>query len=79
MGAHNGFSRAAVAETFDLLSPGHECPLLQRTFHHSPHKVSAQLPIRGPLLIADIGCCTGILTDRTARKRQPKRIHSADP
>jgi predicted TPR repeat methyltransferase len=60
---------------FDSLATAYDNSLLLNAFHRLPHQeVIAQLRTRKCRRIADIGCGTGIFTDRIAHELYPEAI-----
>ncbi|GAB7146102.1 class I SAM-dependent methyltransferase [Mycobacterium riyadhense] len=68
-----------VTRLWSLLSPAYNLPLLQHWVYRPPHdEVIAQLRDHKSSRIADIGCGTGILSDRIGQELQPEAIYGVD-
>lgn len=69
----------AVTRLWGVLAPAYDLPVLQRWVYRPPHdEVIARLRAHRARKIADIGCGTGVLSDRIARELQPDEIYGVD-
>jgi len=69
----------AVTRTWSFLAPAYDQPLLQQWVYRPPHdEVIAALREHRARRIADIGCGTGILSDRIQRELHPDEIYGVD-
>ncbi len=70
---------SAVTLLWTFLAPAYDLPFLQQWVYRPPHdEVIAQLRAHRSRRIADIGCGTGILSDRIGRELQPDEIYGVD-
>ena len=69
----------AVTRMWTLLAPAYDLPFLQQWVYRPPHdEMIAALRAHGSRRIADIGCGTGILSDRIRRELQPDEAYGVD-
>jgi ubiquinone/menaquinone biosynthesis C-methylase UbiE len=70
---------SAVTRMWSFLSPAYDLPFLQQWVYRPPHdEVIAQLRAYQCRRIADIGCGTGILSDRIERELHPEELYGVD-
>lgn len=72
--------RTSVVATFDRIARFYDAEILQRVAYKPNHDaVVSELRRAGARRVLDVGCGTGILTERIWRDLQPEVIFGCDP